>query len=85
MIKKTGSPANVNEVLAQEWHKPVIKKFKKRKSYVRFKDHIWASDLAGMGSWSIFNRGVKYVLCEDVFIKHAYVTCSWFYWNSKQI
>ena len=46
---------------------------------LRFKDHIWASDLAGMGSWSIFNRGVKYVLCEDVFIKHAYVTCSWFY------
>ena len=37
--KKTGSgtKANVNEVLAQELHKLVITKFK-RKVYVRFKD-----------------------------------------------
>ena len=44
--KKIGSGirANVNEVLAQELHKPVIKKFKKRKVYARFKDNIWVSD-----------------------------------------
>ena len=30
---KTGSGANVNKVLAQELHKPVIKKLKRRKVY----------------------------------------------------
>ena len=43
---------SVNEELALELHKPVIKKFKKRKFYVRFKDNIWAADLAEMGSLS---------------------------------
>ena len=48
--KKTGSGVSINEELAQELHKPVIKKFKRRKVYARFKDHIWAADLAEMGS-----------------------------------
>ena len=50
--KTTGSVANVNEELAQELHKPMIKKFKRRKVYVRFKDNTWAADLAEMGSLS---------------------------------
>ena len=49
--KKTGSAVSVNEQLAEELHKPVIKKFK-RKVYARFRDNIWASDLAEMGSLS---------------------------------
>ena len=48
--KKTGSGKSVNEELAQELRKPVIIKFKTRKVYSRFKDHIWAADLAEMGS-----------------------------------
>ena len=40
--------ASVNEELAQELDKPVIKKFKKRKIYGRFKDNTWAVDLAEM-------------------------------------
>ena len=32
--KKTGSGANVNEVLVQELRKPVIKIFKRRKVFV---------------------------------------------------
>ena len=36
---------SVNEQLAEELHKPVIKKFKRRKFYARFKDNIWAADL----------------------------------------
>ena len=47
---KSKAGANVNEVLAQELHKPVIKKFKKRKAYARFKDNIWVADLTEMGS-----------------------------------
>ena len=35
--KKTGSEASVNEDLTEELHKPVIKKFKRRKIYIRFK------------------------------------------------
>ena len=48
--KKAWSRINVNEVLAQELHKPVIKKFNKREVYSKFKDNIWAADLAETGS-----------------------------------
>ena len=48
--KKTGSGSSVNEQPAEELHKPVIKKFKRRKVSVRFKDNIWAEDSAEMGS-----------------------------------
>ena len=34
-----------NEQLAEELHKPIIRKFKKRKVYSAFKDNIWAADL----------------------------------------
>ena len=34
--KKTGSGISVNEQLAEELHKPVIKKCKRRKVYARF-------------------------------------------------
>ena len=30
-----------NEQLAEELHKPIIRKFKKRKVYSTFKDNIW--------------------------------------------
>ena len=46
--QKTGSGASVNEELAQELHKPVIKKFRRRKVYARFKENNWAADLAEM-------------------------------------
>ena len=44
--KKTGSGINVNEQLAGELHKPVIKESKRRKLYARFKDNVWAENLA---------------------------------------
>ena len=40
--------------------------------YARFKDDIWAADLAEMGSLPSMNRYVKYLLCViDVFTKYA--------------
>ena len=42
----------VNKILAEELHKPVIKKFNKRKVYSQFKDNIWGVDLADMQSLS---------------------------------
>ena len=34
--------------LAEELHKPIIRKFEKRKVYSPFKDKIWGADLADM-------------------------------------
>ena len=49
-----GSAIN-NKKLAEELHKPIIKKFKKRKRYSSFKDNIWIVDLADMYLISKFN------------------------------
>ena len=54
---------NVNVVLAQDLQKPMIKRFRRKKVYARFKDDIWAVDLAEMRSLSSFNCSVKYLLC----------------------
>ena len=37
-----------NEQLADELHKPIIRKFKKRKIYPAFRNYTWAADLADM-------------------------------------
>ena len=37
-----------NQQLAEELHKPIIRKFKKRKIHAAFKDNIWCVDLADM-------------------------------------
>ena len=37
-----------NQHLAEELHKPIIKKFEKRKVHAAFKDNIWGVDLANM-------------------------------------
>ena len=51
----------------------MIKKFKRRKIYARFKKNIWAADLVKKGLPS-FNRYVKYLLwIIDVFTKYAWV------------
>ena len=41
-----------SSILADELHKPVIKKFNKRKVYSQFKDNIWGVDLADTQSLS---------------------------------
>ena len=43
---------NSSSILADELHKPIIKKFDKRKVYSQFKDNMWGVDLAGMQSLS---------------------------------
>ena len=74
--KSEGSGITTNEFnyqLANELHKPVIKKFKKRKVYSSFKDNLWGADLADMQSLSKFNKGVKYLCAIDLFSKYAWV------------
>ena len=72
--KKTGLGMSANEQLAEELHKPVTKKFKKRKVYGRSKDNIWAADLPEMESLSSKYKNVKYLLFViDVFFKYAWI------------
>ena len=62
-----------SSILADELHKPVIKKFEKRKVYSPFKDNIWGIDLADMQSLSRKNKGIKYLLCDiDLYSKYAF-------------
>ena len=61
-------------ILADELHKPIIKKFDKRKVYSQFKDNIWGVDLADMQSLSRKNKGIEYLLCViDLDSKYAFV------------
>ena len=75
--KKSKGSGIINESnyqLANELHKPIIKRFKKRKVYSSLKDNIWGVDLADVQSLSKYNKGVKYLLCAiDLFSKYAWV------------
>ena len=78
--KSTGSGITRNttksssSILADERHKPIIRKFNKRKVYSQFKDNIWGVDLADMQSISRKNKGIKYLLCAiDLYSKYVFV------------
>ena len=75
--KKSSGRGIVNEPnyqLANELHKPIIRKFKKRKVYSSFKDNIWGVDVTDMQSLSKYNKGIKYLLCLiDLFSKCVWV------------
>ena len=63
-----------NEQLADELHKPVIRKFKKRKAYSAFKNYSWAADLADMQLISKLSKGFRFLLCViDIYSKYALV------------
>ena len=75
--KVSGSGAKLtlqNEQLANELHKPIIRKFEKRRVYSTFKDNIWGADLADMQLLSKYNKGIRFLLCViDIFSKYASV------------
>ena len=55
-------------------HKPITRKFNKRKVHSSFKDNIWGVDLADMQLLSKFNKGYRFLLCViDIFSKYAWV------------
>ena len=71
-LKHTTKPSSL--ILADERHKPIIRKFNKRKVYSQFKNNIWGVDLADMQSLSRKNKGIKYLLCAiDLYSKYAFV------------
>ena len=72
--KSKGSIKFSNQQLADELHKPIIRKFKRRKIYSSLKDNIWGVDLAGVQLISKYNKGIRYVLCvSDIFSKYTWV------------
>ena len=67
-------PLEFTEQLAKELHKPIIRKFKKRKVYSGFKYNIWGADLADLQLISKFNKGFRFLLCViDIFSIYAWV------------
>ena len=75
--KKSSGSGIANESnyqLANGLHKPIIRKFKKRKVYSSFRDNIWGVDFADMKSLGKYNKGINYLLCAiDLFSKCACV------------
>ena len=73
--KKSGGSGVVNQPnyqLANELHRQIIRKFKRRKVYSFFKDNNWGVDLADMQSLSKYNKGIRYLLCAtNLFSKYA--------------
>ena len=60
--------------LAEELHKPITRKFTKRRVFVKGVDEIWAADLVEMGKFSDWNKGIKYLLMViDVFSKFGWI------------
>ena len=77
MASGMGKPSSLersSSILADELHKPVIKKFNKRKVHSQFKDNTWGVDLADKQSLIKKNKGIKYLLCViDFYSKYAFV------------
>ena len=63
-----------NQQLSNKLHKPIIRKFKKRRVYSSFKENIWGVDLADMQLISKCNKGIRYLPCViDLFSRYAWV------------
>ena len=75
--KSKGSSIVTNEPnyqLANELHKPIIRKFQKIKVYSSFRDNIRSVDLADMQWLNKFNKEIRYLLCAiDLFSEYTWV------------
>ena len=63
--KITGKGVNFkpNQQLANELHKPIVSKFKRRTFHLKnssFKDNIWGVNLADMRLISKYNKRIRY-------------------------
>ena len=60
--------------VAEELHKPIIKKFKERKVQSGFTSNNWDDDLADMNFISKINMRIYFLLCvTDIYSKYAWV------------
>ena len=59
--------------LADELHKPIKRKFPRRRVIVNGIDDTWSADLIDMKVFSKFNKGYQYLLnVIDIFSKYAW-------------
>ena len=79
LIKRLLAAALKNESisdqeLAEDLHKPVIRKFKKEKVHSTFIDNTWGADLADIQLINKFNKGFRFLLYFiDISSKYAWV------------
>ena len=72
--KGSGINSKSNQKLAYKLHKPIVRKFKRRKVSSLFKDKIWGADLADIQLISTYLKGTGLLLCViDLFSKYAWV------------
>ena len=63
-----------NLKLAEELHKPIIRKFRKRKVYSSYMENFCGASLAEMQLINKYDKGIRFLLCDiDVFSKHSWV------------
>ena len=71
-----------NQELAEELHKPIIRKFEKRNVHSSFIDIIWGADLADMQLVSKFNKGICFLLCvidiNEIRISFSFERQNWY-------
>ena len=52
----------------------LLKKLKEENIYSSFKDNIWGADSVDMQLISIFDKGIRFLLCvNDIFGKYTWV------------
>ena len=61
--------------LSEELHKPIIRRFNKRKVQSPFIDNIWSADLADMQLITKFNKEFRVLLC----VIDIYSKCAWLF------
>ena len=61
-----------NKELAEELHKPTIRKFEKRKVHSSFIDNIWGANLTDMQLLSKFNKVFRFFYVLLIFIENMH-------------
>ena len=64
----SGNKSMSSQQLADELHKSIIRKFKRRKVYSSFKDNVWGVNLVDMQVISKDNKGISYLLFSLIFL-----------------
>ena len=78
LIKTSGGIVK-NETISdkepvEEWHKPITRKFNKRKVHSPFIDNIWGANLVNMQLICKFNKRFELLLCIiDIYSKYTWV------------
>ena len=62
-----------NKKLAEEVHKPITRKFDKRKVHSTFIDNIWGTDLEDIQLISKFNKDLDFLCVFDIYSKYTWV------------